>query len=219
MRLDDLERHGRRDGVLQRINARRKLIATLLFVFAVVATPIGNWKPLAAEGLVLAFLIGVSGVPPRELALRWLGFLALFGFLTITVAPSRPERATYGLAVVVLTLLAKDSLAFLATVLFAHVTPFHAILRALRGLRVPLILVATLQFMYRYLFVLADELERMVQARKARTFRRSGQLDWGLLTGLIGVLFLRSFERAERVHAAMLSRGWDGTLRSLDEPA
>jgi len=56
----------------------------------------------------------------------------------------------------------------------------------------------------------------MVQARRSRSFRRSGRLDFGLLTGLIGMLFLRSFERGERVHAAMLARGWDGTARTLD---
>ena len=56
----------------------------------------------------------------------------------------------------------------------------------------------------------------MVTARRARTFRRSGRLDWGLLTGLIGILFLRAFERGERVHSAMLARGWDGTVRTLD---
>jgi len=219
MNLDAIERHGLRDAPLQRLDSRFKLIATLVFVIGVVLTPMGNWKWLAGEGLVLAFLVGVSGVPPRELVLRWLGFLALFGFLTITVAPSRPERATFGLPVVVVTLLIKDSLALLATLLFAYVTPFHRILRAMRDLGVPLVLVATLQFMYRYLFVLTEELDRMVLARRARTFRQSGRLDWGLLTGLIGVLFLRSFERAERVHAAMLSRGWDGTLRTLDEAA
>ena len=218
MRLDDLERHAARDAPLQRLDPRLKLIVTFLFVFGVVATPVGNGKWLAIEGLILSFLIGVSGVPPRELVVRWVRFLALFGFLAVTVAPSRPERASQGLAAVVVTLLAKDSLAFLATLLFAHVTPFYSILRALRSLRVPAVLVATLQFMYRYLFVLSSELERMVQARSARTFRRSGRLDWGLLSGLIGVLFLRSFERAERVHAAMLSRGWDGTLKTLDGP-
>ena len=217
MRFDAIERHGTHDAPLQRVDARIKLIAAFLFVVTVVSTPVGWWRFLVAEGLLLAFLIGLSGVPPVELAKRWLGFLVLFGFLTMTVAPSRPERVQYGLGVVALTLLVKDSLAFLGTLLLAHVTPFHKILRALKQLGVPLTLVATLNFMYRYLFVLTEELDRMVQARRARTFRRSGRLDWGILTGLIGVLFLRSFERSERVHAAMLSRGWDGTLRTLDE--
>ena len=97
-----------------------------------------------------------------------------------------------------------------------QVTPFRTLLVAIRRLGVPGTLVATLQFMYRYLFVLTEELDRMVQARRARTFRRTGRLDWGLLTGLIGILFLRSYERGERVHAAMLARGWDGTVRTLD---
>jgi cobalt/nickel transport system permease protein len=77
-------------------------------------------------------------------------------------------------------------------------------------------MVSTLQFMERQIQILGDELGRMVQARRSRTFRRSGRLDFGLLTGLIGMLFLRSFERGERIHAAMLARGWDGTARTLE---
>jgi cobalt/nickel transport system permease protein len=216
MRLDFLERYSEDDAPLQRLDARWKLIATVIFVVAVVATPVGYWSLLAAEGLLLAFLVGLSGVPPRELAVRWLGFLVLFGFLTVAVAPTRPERAEFGVVVVALTILAKDSLAFLGTLLLVQVTPFRALLVAMRRLGVPATLVATLQFMYRYLFVLTEELDRMVTARRARSFKRSGRLDWGLLTGLIGILFLRAFERGERVHAAMLSRGWDGTVRTLD---
>lgn len=216
MRLDFVERYSEDDAPLQRLDARPKLVWTVAYVVAVVATPVGAWRLLAAEGLVLAFLVGLSGVPPRALAARWVGFLVLFGFLTLMVAPIRPERVEYGLAVVALTILAKDSLAFLATLLLVQVTPFRTLLVGMRRLGMPLTLVATLQFMYRYLFVLTEELDRMVLARRARTFRRSGRLDWGLLTGLLGVLFLRSFERGERVHAAMLSRGWDGASRTLD---
>src|SRR5205085_10364285 len=160
---------------------------------------------------------GLSGVPPRELLARWLGFLVLVGFLALMVAPSHPRRGALGLAPVALTIVAKNSLAFLATLVLVNVTPFRTLLVALRRLGVPRALVATLQFMYRYLFVLTDELDRMAQARRSRTFRRSGRLDWGLLTGLIGILFVRAFERGDRVHAAMLARGWDGTIRSLDD--
>ena len=62
-----------------------------------------------------------------------------------------------------------------------------------------------------------NELDRMATARRARTFNRRDSLAWSLLTGLIGMLFLRTFERAERVHGAMLARGWDGAIRSLDD--
>ena len=81
----------------------------------------------------------------------------------------------------------------------------------------PPVLVATLQFMERYRHVLVEELDRMATARRARTFGRRGMLSWSLLGGLIGMLFLRTFERAERVHDAMIARGWDGTIRSLDD--
>jgi cobalt/nickel transport system permease protein len=216
MRLEFLERYCEGDGPLHRLDARSKLVATLAFVVLVVATPVGSWRPLAAEALVLAFIVGLSGVPPRELLVRWLGFFALVGFLAIMVALAHPRRAELGVAVILLTILAKNSLAFLATLVLVNVTPFRKLLAAMRRLGMPLVLVSTLQFMYRYLHVLVDELDRMVKARRSRTFRRSGRLDWGLLTGLIGVLFLRAFERGERVHAAMIARGWDGTIRSLD---
>jgi cobalt/nickel transport system permease protein len=65
--------------------------------------------------------------------------------------------------------------------------------------------------------VLVEELDRMATARRARTFTRRRALPWGLLTGLIGMLFLRTFERGERVHGAMVARGWQGTLHHLDD--
>jgi len=218
MRLDFLERYSEGDGPLHRLDARLKLVVTIVYVVAVVATPIGWWRFLAAEGLLLAFLVGISGIPPGMLFRRWLGFFVLIGFLALVVAQSHPRRGELGMAALMLAILAKNSLAFLATLTLVNVTPFRTLLIAMRGLGMPALLVSTLQFMYRYLHVLTQELDRMVTARRARTFRRSGKLDWGLLTGLIGLLFLRSFERGERVHAAMLSRGWDGTIRTLDGP-
>jgi len=217
MRLEFLERHSEGDGPLHQLDPRVKLVATLAYVIAVVATPIGAWPWLAAEGLLLAFVIGLSGAPPRELLTRWLGFIVLVGFLALMVARAHPRRPELGLTAVMLSIVVKNSMAFLATLTLVNVTPFRKLLGAMRRLGVPTALVATLQFMYRYLHVLAEELDRMVKARRSRTFRRSGRLDWVLLTGLIGILFLRTFERGERVHAAMLARGWDGTIRTLDD--
>jgi cobalt/nickel transport system permease protein len=216
MRLDFLERHSEGDGPLHRLDPRAKLLGTLLFVVAVVATPVGGWRLLAGEGLVLALAVGLSGVPPGELFRRWLGFAALVGALGGLVALSHPRRDELGTLGVAATIVAKNSLAFLAMLLLANVTPFRRLLVALRRLGGPPVLVATLQFMYRYLYVLTDELERMAQARRARTFRRRGRSAVGLRASLIGVLFLRAFERGERVHAAMVARGWDGTIRTLD---
>jgi len=216
MRLEFLEQYSAGDGPLHRLDARAKLVATLAYLMAVAATPVGWWRALAAQGLLLAFIVGLSGIPPRELFRRWLPFLPLVGFLAAMVAPGHPARPAVGLVGVVGAILARNSLAFLATLVLANVTPFPRLLGAMGRLGAPAVLVATLHFMYRYLYVLADELGRMAQARRARSFRRTGRLDWGLLTGLIGVLLLRALERGERVHAAMVARGWDGTIRGLD---
>jgi cobalt/nickel transport system permease protein len=178
---------------------------------------IGAWRALGAEGLVLAFLIGLAGLPPRELALRWLGLFVLVGFLVVMVAPAHPARAQAGLGVVVASILIKNGLALLTMLVLAGTTPFPKLLAAFRRLGVPPILVATLQFMDRYRHVLVHELDRMATARRARTFQRGRALPWTILGGLIGMLFLRTFERAERVHGAMLARGWSGVLHSLED--
>jgi cobalt/nickel transport system permease protein len=217
MRFEGLEHHGAGTGILQRLDARKKLVACVVFVVVVIATPIGWWTALGFEGLVLAFVVGLAGIPPRELGRRWLAFFVFFGFLAFIVAPAHPARARYGLWVVAASILIKNSLALLIMLMLAATTPFHKLLAALRKLGVPPVLVATLQFMDRYRHVLMDELERMSTARRARTFDRGGSLAWSLLTGLVGILFLRTFERAERVHGAMVARGWTGVIRSLDD--
>ena len=203
-------------GPLDRVDARSKLVVTLIYVVAVVASPVGWWAFLAAEAAILLGVIAVSRLRVGPLLRRWIAFAPLVGFLAWMVALGHPAKASLGLSGVALAIVAKNSLAFLAVMVLAGVTPFPRLLSALRRLGVPAVLVATLHFMSRYIHVLRDELGRMVQARRSRSFRRGGP-DWGLLSGLIGVLFLRAMERGERVHSAMLARGWDGTIRTLDD--
>jgi cobalt/nickel transport system permease protein len=199
-----------------RLGDRAVLVLTLGYVVAVVLTPVGLWKPLAVEGLVLAFFVGLSGIEPSVLLKRWLGFAVLFGFLALMVARAHPDRAQYGWGVVLLSILAKNTMALVAVITMTHAVPLPRVVGAARRLGFPEILASSLLVMERYQHVLADERDRMIRARRARTFRRSGRLDWLRLSGLIGLLFVRSFERGERVHAAMLARGWDGSWRSLD---
>jgi cobalt/nickel transport system permease protein len=208
---------GELTGLLHRLDARLKLIGALAFVALAVAAPIGSWNCLGALGFALALLVGFSGIPPRDLARRYLTFLVLIGFLGLLIALNHPARAEHGLAVVVVSILIKNSLAILSMLVLAGVTSFHAILTALRKLGLPRVLVGTLGFMERYRYVLSEELTRMATARRARTFNRRGALSLSLAGGLIGLLFLRAFERAERVHGAMVARGWKGTIQSLDD--
>lgn len=123
-----------------------------------------------------------------------------------------------------LTIAAKSWVSVQAALLLAFTTPFHELIDGLRELRLPRIMIAIIGFMYRYLGVMGDEATRMNRARASRSAivagRGGGSLRWrGSVTGhMVGSLFLRSYERSERVFAAMQARGFDGTFRSLAGP-
>ena len=205
-------------GPIARLGARTKIVAAFGFVLAVVALPVPAWPGLIAAGVILAVVVALARVRPWPLLVRWLGFVGTVGFLAALVARGHPARPSLGWLGVWLILLAKNSLAFVALMILAATTPTRRLLIGLAGLGVPRTLIATLHFMIRYLHVLADELGRMALARRSRSFGRWGGIGWGRLGGMIGMLLVRSLERGERVHGAMLARGWDGTIRSLDGP-
>ncbi|WP_337176854.1 energy-coupling factor transporter transmembrane component T [Paludisphaera sp.] len=200
----------------RRPDARVKLIAAVGFVVAVVVAPPGSWRYLGALGLGLGGVVVASGVSIPRLFARWLGFLLLVGFLAALAAGR--VAATSGLSwrMAALDLVARNGLALLAMMTLAQVTPWTEMLRAMRRLGMPPALASTLAFMHRYGFVLRDELARMATARRARSFGRRGP-GFAALASLIGVLLGRALDREERVFAAMTARGWDGTLRTLDD--
>jgi cobalt/nickel transport system permease protein len=123
------------------------------------------------------------------------------------------------------TIALKSWVSVQAALLLSFTTPFHDLVDGLRELRLPRVMIAIVGFMYRYLGVLADEATRMNRARAARSAERPGTRSGGSLrwrasvTGsMVGSLFLRSYERSERVYAAMQARGFDGELRYLPGP-
>jgi cobalt/nickel transport system permease protein len=96
----------------------------------------------------------------------------------------------------------------LTVILVSNTTPFSRILRVLKSMRVPALLITTIALMHRYLFVLMDESERMRRARASRTFARTRRFHWHTLATVVGQLFIRASERAERIYDAMCARGW-----------
>jgi cobalt/nickel transport system permease protein len=98
--------------------------------------------------------------------------------------------------------------------LLIAITSFPGICEALARLKVPRIFVVQLLFLYRYIFVLLEEAMKMLRAREARSFGKKGK-EIKTYISLLSVLLLRSVERAERIHQAMLSRGFQGEIRVL----
>ena len=100
----------------------------------------------------------------------------------------------------------------LASLTLAATTEDQQVLRGLQRLRMPDLIVQIMGFMIRYLDVVTAELGRMMTAMRSRGYDPRSPRHWPVLARSLGALFIRSYERGERVHLAMLSRGYTGTL-------
>ena len=212
----------------------------LAFILATALTPFGAWPIyLLLFALVLATVIlselGVGYVLKR--ALIALPFaLAALPVLFSTAGTPLLELHLRALSLIMtregtarfVSIVVKSWLSVQMAVVLVGSTPFPALLAALRALRIPRLLVAIVGLMWRYLFVLVDEALRLLRARESRSAHplepvgRSvgGSLVWRarVAGGMVGNLFLRAFDRADRIYAAMLSRGYDGETRILPLP-
>jgi cobalt ECF transporter T component CbiQ len=202
MRHDFIDRYSRLASPIHSIPPSFKLVGALIILLLVVMMPIS--VPFFHGSIALALLViaALSRIPPGFLVKR-LVYLEPFavGAALITLFQ------TNGLALFA-ALVLKSTLCLLTMILLANVTPFADILDVLKRWHVPALLVTTLALMYRYLFLLIDEAERMSRARVSRTFVTGRRRSWHLLGTIVGQLGVRSTERAERIYAAMRARGW-----------
>jgi cobalt/nickel transport system permease protein len=205
MHTDYVDRFSRRRGVMQHIDARAKLLSALLLVATIVATPMDWWSTYVVLTIVVLALFAAARLPWSYLFKRLAVALPFLMFVAAGVPMSRGFADGFDFAVALL-LRAMLSLTIMTTLVAT--TPFAALLAALEQVRVPRLLIWVLAFMYRYLFVLSDELVRMRRAKLARSLRWNLWSEFRLLGNFWGVLFVRAFERAERIHAAMCARGW-----------
>lgn len=203
---------------VHRAPAHLKIAGLLGFMFAVVATP-RDWFPAFAVYLALVLgVIALSRVPFGYIGKRMVVELpfVLFALLMPFVATG-PRVDVLGLSLseagllAAWGLLAKGTLGVLASLTLAATTEPRDLLVGLERLRVPAQLVQIIGFMIRYLDVVTDELRRMKVARESRGFRSGGLRSWPVIARTAGALFIRSYERGERVHLAMLSRGYQST--------
>ncbi|MCI0519038.1 MAG: cobalt ECF transporter T component CbiQ [Chloroflexi bacterium] len=236
MHVHFLDPYQPRSSPVHRLDARVKLTLALAFILTVSLTPSSAW-PVAV--LLLAFVLAAgiasrlgAGYLLRRSALALPFMLAalpvmftlpgepliLGGWRTAATLPGLERFAAITL---------KSWISVQAAILLAASTSFPDLLSAMRALRLPRLLIAIFALMWRYLFVLADEAMRLMRARAARSgeaeaagLKAGGGLAWraGVAGGMAGSLFLRAFERSDRIYTAMLSRGYDGEIRSLPLP-
>ncbi len=196
-----------------------KIVAILSFIFVVVSTPITLWPAFL---IFLALTLTVALVAKIPLALLFKRALIEIPFVFFAILmPFFGQGERFSIGPLDLyresllaggSIVAKGTLGVLSAVILSTTTTAREILRGLERLRLPAVMVQIASFMLRYVNVITDEMERMKVARESRGFEATGLKHWKILATSAAALFIRSYERGERVHLAMLSRGFDGTL-------
>lgn len=204
---------------LHRAPAHLKVLALLAFAIVVVATPRDAYPLFAAYALLLGVVIGVSRVPPTYLLPRMVVEVPFVVFaVLLPFVATGPQTELLGVGVsrsgleAGIALLVKGTLGVLASLTLAATTEPQDLLAGLERLRLPGQLVQIMAFMVRYLDVVTGEMQRMKVARESRGFSARDPRQWPVLARSAGALFIRSYERGERVHLAMLSRGYTGRM-------
>jgi cobalt/nickel transport system permease protein len=199
-----------------------KILAVLAFISVSVSTPITRWPAFIAFFLLLVATAYASKIPLLLLFKRalieipFIFFAILMPFFgtgekfEIAGIELYREGLLAGTSIVV-----KGTLGVLAAVILSTTTTAREILRGLESLKLPAVMVQIASFMLRYVNVISDEMERMKVARESRGFIATGIKHWKVIATSAAALFIRSYERGERVHLAMLSRGFDGNLPTL----
>ena len=225
-----LDRYYRGTSLIHRLDPRLKLLATLAFILVASSTPPRAWPAFGLLAALVLVAIVASRIPPVEVLKRSLIALPFAGMIALSLPFTRGGQPVwtwrpFGWELTVTdeglilcgAVVAKAWLSVLAAALLLASTSLFDLLQAMRALHVPAVLTATMSFMYRYLFVLGEEAGRLQTAHAARSAGPGGSLAWRarVLGGMIGSLFVRSYERSERIYAAMLSRGFAGEIHSL----
>jgi cobalt/nickel transport system permease protein len=227
------------------LDGRVKFALTVAFILAVSLTPFGAWPVyllLLSWAISVEVLSGLGVGYVMRRASMALPFVLAAIPLIFTTPGGELGRLVFGPWTLVATaegllrfanVAVKSWLSVQAAVVLASSTPFPDLLLAMRAVRIPRLLVAMFGLMWRYLFVIGDEGLRLLRARAARSGqarhvnaegirgRPGGSLAWRarVAGGMAGSLFLRALERSDRIYIAMLSRGYDGEVRSFPQAA
>jgi cobalt/nickel transport system permease protein len=206
------------------------------FVLTVALTPTAAW-PVYVLLLALAVAAAVSAELGVTYALKRALLALPFALAVLPTLFTLPGTILFSLRIGpwvltatgpglerLLSVMLKSWISMQAAVLLTATTQFPDLLVAMRAVRVPRLLVAIFGLTWRYLFVLVDEAIRLIRARDARSGSstgRGGRTVWWrarVTGGMAGNLFLRGYERSERIYAAMAARGYDGEVRSFPLP-
>lgn len=213
MNYEFLDRYTDIRSIVHRMDARAKIICALISILTLVSIPAKEvgYATYLLYFLLILFVMLLARLPLSYVLKRSL-VVAPFILIPAVAIPFMQD----GVAVFV-SVFFKSWLSAATMVTLVSTTPSAELLAGLRALGVPALIVTTISFMHRYLSVIEGELFGMKTARDARSC--GGNRRWYISTAgsIIGSLFIRSYSRAERIYAAMLARGYDGTMKAASK--
>jgi len=206
------------DTAVHRLDPRAKVLATLAFIVSVVSFGKYELSALIPFFIFPAVLIGLGDLPAGYI-LRKIALICPFAFVVGMFNPVFDRGALVHLGPLAISggwiscasIVTRAALTVSAAVILVAVTGFPAICRAMERLGMPAAFAVQLVFLYRYIFVLTEEGGRASRARELRSFGKKGR-GMTSYASLLGHLLLRTWMRAERIHMAMLARGFTGTF-------
>ena len=209
-------------STVHRLAPEAKVAATFLFVLCAALTPRTAIWAFGVYGVLLAVVLLAARIPLRFVVARLIVILpfVIFAFLVPFIAEGERVRVA-GIPLsaeglwAMWNILAKAGVGATSSILLAATTEVPDLLKGLARLRVPPVFVSITSFMVRYLELMADSLGRMRTAMVARGYDPRWLWQAKPIASSAGALFVRSYERGERIHAAMLSRGYTGVMPDL----
>jgi len=235
MHANAFDRFHESESRLHRLDPRVKVVLTVLFILSNALLPDGAW---AAFGLAWILLLWVNHISSLGVEFTFRRSLIALPFalaaVTAIFSPLGNPLAEWHIGSLALvptdyglikfgSILVRSWLSVQAAILLVAVTRFPDMIHAYEHLHIPAVLTTIISFLYRYLFVLTDEVMRLLRARESRSASlpgsRSGRsVAWRakIAGNMAGQLFLRSYERSDRIYNAMLARGYTGQLRTLN---
>ena len=211
------------------LNAKSKIVTLFTLLIISVSTEPTAYYAFAAYGAVIFLLILLSRVPLKFVFKRSLVVIPFVVMVAIFVPFLKKDAVGGGISLglgssitvshsgllIFFNVLVKSYIGVLTLILLSSTTSFPKLLKGFEELKIPRFMIMLASFTYRYMFVLADEIVKMKRARDSRCF--GGKWLWHMKTigHMIGTLFLRSYERAERIYVAMVSRGYEGEFNRV----
>ncbi|MBL7130135.1 MAG: cobalt ECF transporter T component CbiQ [Candidatus Omnitrophica bacterium] len=229
MRHSFIDEFSNLDSLITRLDPRIKIISFILLILSIIFTRPESFYSFGLFLLLIFILIYLSRVPPFFILKRSLVIVPFvlmiaifipffkkgqvagaysFGTLKLTVS--------YGGLLILWNVFIKSFLSVLVMITLVSTTRFVDMLKSLEKLKCPKLFIMIMSFMYRYVFLFVDELLIMNQAKDSRMVGKNRWFNIKILANMIGSLFVRSYERGERVYLAMCSRGYNGTIRIVN---